>query len=124
MPKRVLIVDDSPMMRELLKYATNLLADVEVEQADDGVAALRAVKAAEAPYDLVLVDLNMPVMDGMKLLQFFSQDPALAGTPVVVITTESSEETEAQARSLGARHFLRKPLGPNDLVRVVRDVLG
>jgi two-component system chemotaxis response regulator CheY len=78
-PRRILIVDDSAAMRLLLAHAIQRLPDVVVDQAADGLAALKALRAAAAqPYDLVLLDLNMPILDGMKLLGMMQADPAFA----------------------------------------------
>jgi two-component system chemotaxis response regulator CheY len=121
--KRVLIVDDSPVMRELLQHATALVGSIEVDHAEDGVAALQAVRQAASPYDLVLIDLNMPLMDGMKLLRFLKQDDAAKESILAVVTTEAGDETEAQARSLGAHHFLTKPVAPTELMRVLTRAL-
>jgi two-component system chemotaxis response regulator CheY len=117
--RRVLIVDDSPAMRQLLLLALKRLPGAWVEQADDGVRALAAIKRARRPFELVLLDLNMPVMDGLHLLARLYADPKLAGTAVAVVTTEADAEVEAEARRQGARYFLRKPVNR----RVVEDVL-
>lgn len=123
--RRVLIVEDSPAMRQLLALAVQRLPGVVIDQAGDGVAALRALKAAETqPYDLVLLDLNMPVMDGMKLLGKMRDDGTLARTCVCVVTTEESEEAERQARELGARFFLRKPVNRRRIESVLAEVFG
>jgi two-component system chemotaxis response regulator CheY len=124
MRKRVLIVEDSIVMRELLSLAVTSRPNVDIDEAPDGVAALKAIRAAaERPYDLILLDLNMPVMDGMKLLGFLGKEPAAKNTVVAVVTTEGSEETEKQARGLGARYFLRKPVTKPDVERVLSQVL-
>lgn len=124
MPPRVLIVDDSPVMRNLLQQTTATVAGVTIDQAEDGVAALKTIRTAPEPYDLVFLDLNMPLMDGMKLLSYMRQEQDLGRTSVAVVTTEQSEETELQARSLGASHFLRKPVTQGMINDVLRDVLG
>jgi two-component system chemotaxis response regulator CheY len=121
--KRVLIVDDSPVMRDLLEHATNLVGSIEVDHAEDGVAALQAVRQAAAPYDLVLIDLNMPLMDGMKLLRFLKEDDAGKDSVLAVVTTEGGGDTEAQARSLGAHYFLTKPVAPTELMKVLNRAL-
>jgi two-component system chemotaxis response regulator CheY len=123
--RRVLIVEDSPAMRHLLALAVKRVPGIEIEQAADGVAALKAMKSAQAePYELVLLDLNMPVMDGMKLLGKVREDPAFARTTVCVVTTEESEEAERQARALGARHFIRKPVKRKTVEKILAEVFG
>lgn len=116
MKRRILIVEDSPAMRQLLTMAVQKL-DVEVEEAGDGLAALKLL--AHARFDLLFVDLNMPVLDGMKLIHRVREDAAQAGTRICVVTTESAKATEDQARSLGADYFLRKPIHRRDVERVL-----
>jgi two-component system, chemotaxis family, chemotaxis protein CheY len=123
--RRVLIVEDSPSMRQLLHRAVARYAGVRVDEAGDGVAALKALKEAQAdPYLLILLDINMPVMDGMKLLGRLRDDPAFAGVTVAVITTDESQVTEQRARDLGARAFLRKPIDRRAVEALLAEVLG
>ncbi len=122
--KRVLIVEDSPVMRELLRLTLSKMpGEVAIDQAGDGVAALQAVRAAPRPYDLILLDLNMPVMDGMRFLATLDGEAGAAGTVVAVVTTEESEETEQEARALGARYFLRKPVTRRQVEGMIREAL-
>lgn len=120
--KRVLVVEDSPVMRELFRLTFAVHGAVTLDHAEDGMAALVAIRSADAPYDLILLDLNMPVMDGMKLLERLEGEPAAAGTVLAVVTTEASDETEARARALGARYFLRKPVTRRQVDQVIREV--
>jgi two-component system chemotaxis response regulator CheY len=123
--RRVLIVEDSPAMRHLLSLAVKRLPDVSIDEAGDGVAALKALRAAaSAPYDLVFLDLNMPVMDGLKLLSMLQGDPSAAKTTVAVVTTTENAETEKQARSLGARYFVRKPVSRRAVDKILSEVFG
>lgn len=110
-------------MRQLLVLAVEGFSGVEIVEASDGVAALKAIRAADKPYDLILLDLNLPIMDGVKLLGHLPNDPKAKGTVVAVITTESDDETEQKCRSLGAAYFLRKPVTKRDLMPVLREVL-
>lgn len=121
--RRVLIVEDSPAMRQLLALALKHLPNVIVEQAGDGVAALKALRGG-GRYDLVLLDLNMPIMDGMKVLARMRDDGLLATTAVVVVTTEEQAETEEKARALGARHFVRKPVNRKTIEKILDEVFG
>jgi two-component system chemotaxis response regulator CheY len=117
---RVLIVEDSPAMRHLLNMASKRNADVT--EAADGLAALKVL--AQDRFDLMFVDLNMPILDGMKLIKRVREDPALTETRICVITTESSQATEEQARSLGADFFLRKPIHRRDVEAVLAHAFG
>jgi len=123
--RRILIVDDSAAMRQLLAYAVRRLPEVVVEEVDNGLAALKALGATRIrQYDLVLLDINMPILDGMKLLGMMHGDRAFASTTVCVVTTEESPDTEAQARALGARFFLRKPVSRRTVEMVLAEAFG
>jgi two-component system, chemotaxis family, chemotaxis protein CheY len=123
--KRVLIVEDSPAMRQLLAIAIQRFPGITVDEAGDGVAALKALKSAgNHPYQLVFLDLNMPVMDGMKLLGLLHDEATAAATTVAVITTTENADTERQARSLGAKYFIRKPVNRRTVERILADVFG
>jgi two-component system, chemotaxis family, chemotaxis protein CheY len=123
--RRVLIVEDSAAMRHLLSLAVQRLPGVAIDEAADGVAALKALRAASAaPYDLVFLDLNMPRMDGLKLLGLLQGDAAVARTTIAVVTTTESAETERQARSLGARYFIRKPVSRRSVDKILSEVFG
>ena len=123
MSKSVLVVEDSPVMRQLIVLAIEGFPDIHVVEASDGVAALKAIRTADAPYDLILLDLNLPVMDGVKLLGHLPNERNAKGTVVAVVTTESDDETERKCRSLGAAHFLRKPVTKRRLAPILREVL-
>lgn len=106
---RTLIVDDSSVMRKIVERALRQagLDGLVVVEAGSGVEALEALRAA--PVDLILSDINMPVMDGLELLRQIRQQKLAVGVPVVMITTESSEEHVKQAIAAGARGYIRKP---------------
>ena len=122
MPKRVLIVEDSPAMRQLLMLAIRRFPQVEVDEVGDGVAALKALTTST--YDVVFVDLNMPILDGMKLIKRIREDERYGDARIVVVTTEERPEVEKQALELGASHYVRKPVNRRAIERVLRDVLG
>ncbi len=109
---RALIVDDSSVMRKIVERSLRQ-AGIELTQvfeAGNGAEALGVLK--ETQVDLILCDINMPVMDG---LEFIKQLPGVAnakGVPVVMITTEGSESHVVQALSCGARGYIRKPFTP------------
>jgi len=113
---RVLVVEDSPAMRQLIAY-TAKRAGADVTEAADGLAALKLL--TKERFDLLFVDLNMPVMDGLKLIQRVRDDQAHAGTRICVVTTEGAEESEKQARRLGADDYLRKPIDRKQVERVL-----
>ena len=92
---RILIVEDSPTMRQLLVFALKRMKGVQSDEAQDGMDGLRKVTSDH--FDLVFVDINMPVMDGLKLISLIRSDPTLAAMPICVITTEGAKEVIAVA---------------------------
>jgi two-component system chemotaxis response regulator CheY len=123
MPLHVLVVDDNRMMREMVARAVRLCGlDLgEVHQAADGRQALEALRATWI--DLVLLDINMPVMNGEEFLVALRQDTALRATLVVVVSTESSPLRIGRLRALGA-DFVHKPFKPEELVAAVNRLMG
>lgn len=123
MPLDVLIVDDNRIMRDMVARAVAMsgLAIGQVRQAADGAAALAALRMAWT--DLVLLDLNMPVMDGESFLRELRADTALRDTLVVVVSTESSGARVERLRGLGAG-FVHKPFTPEALVGEVNRLLA
>ncbi len=119
--QRILIVEDSPTMRQLLVFALRRLKDVEVVEASDGMDGLR--KLSSDHFDLALVDINMPVMDGLKLISLIRGDAKLAGLRIAVITTEGAEEDRRRALELGADEYLTKPIQANRVLEVARSLL-
>ncbi len=119
-----LIVDDSSVMRKIVERSLRQagLDLSKVSEAGNGAEALSVL--ADHQVDLILCDINMPVMDG---LEFIKQLPAVAnakGVPVVMITTEGSESHVVQALSLGARGYIRKPFTPDQVKEHVIPILG
>jgi len=119
--RRILIVEDSPTMRQLLMFALKRLPNVEIVEARDGMDGLR--KLTGDHFDLALVDINMPVMDGLKLIRLIRDEEALAHMPIAVITTEGAEEDRARALALGADAYLTKPVQAGRVLAVVRELL-
>lgn len=118
---RILIVEDSPTMRQLLVFALKRLQGVELVEARDGMDGLR--KLTSDHFDLALVDINMPVMDGLKLIHLIRDEESLKAMPIVVITTEGAEEDRARALALGADEYLTKPVQANRVLAVVKGLL-
>lgn len=118
---RALVVDDSQAMRRSIAYALERLVGIVCEEAQDGADALR--KFARAKYDLVLTDINMPLMDGLKLIQAIRQDQGNTTVPIVVISTESAASEQARAMQLGASAYLVKPVQARTVVQTVKDLL-
>jgi len=119
--RQILIVEDSPTMRHLLVFALRRLKNVEIVEATDGMDGLRKVSSDH--FDLALIDINMPVMDGLKLISLIRGDDDLKDIPICVITTEGATEDRARALSLGANEYLTKPIQANRVLAVARSLL-
>jgi two-component system chemotaxis response regulator CheY len=119
--QRILIVEDSPTMRQLLVFALRRLPGIDIVEAQDGMDGLR--KLSSDHFDLALIDINMPVMDGLKLIGLMRGEDALREVPVVVITTEGAEQDRERALRLGANEYLTKPIQANRVLAVVRGLL-
>ncbi|OQX68516.1 MAG: two-component system response regulator [Sorangiineae bacterium NIC37A_2] len=116
-----LVVEDSPMMRQLLVFALGRLKNLRVTEADDGVDGLR--KLASARYDIILTDINMPIMDGLKLVKRVRSDPTHKDTPIVIITTEGASEDRQRALQLGANAYITKPIQAPQVIATVKELL-
>jgi two-component system chemotaxis response regulator CheY len=119
--QRILIVEDSPTMRQLLVFALRRLKNVEIVEAQDGMDGLRKVSSDH--FDLALIDINMPVMDGLKLISLIRGEDSLKEIPIVVITTEGANEDRDRALTLGANEYLTKPIQANRVLAVARALL-
>ena len=119
--QRILIVEDSPTMRQLLVFALKRLRGVEIVEAQDGMDGLRKVTSDH--FDLAFVDINMPVMDGLKLISLIRGEDNLARMPICVITTEGAQEDRERAILLGANEYLTKPIQANKVLGVARSLL-
>lgn len=116
MSTQVLVVDDSPIIRELLRLSLEG-AGFEVTEAEDGEAAVDTLKR-RTPH-LIVCDLSMPRLDGMGLLDVLRHDPKYARVPVLMLTVESQPEASAAAKAHGAQAFMRKPCRASDLLATV-----
>ena len=119
--QRILIVEDSPTMRQLLVFALKRMKGAEIVEAQDGMDGLRKVTSDD--FDLALIDINMPVMDGLKLISLIRAEDSLCEMPIVVITTEAASEDRARALSLGANEYLTKPIQSNQVLAVAKSLL-
>lgn len=119
---RCLVVEDSQVMRQLLVFALQRLRDVEVVEADDGVDALR--KLTGARFDIIITDINMPIMDGLKLIKRIRSDEQHKGVPIIVVTTEGSQEDRSRAMTLGANAYITKPIQGPQVVSKVKELLA
>ena len=121
MAKTILAVDDSSSIRQMVSF-TLKSAGYEVLEAIDGMDGLEKAKANQI--DLVLTDQNMPRMDGLTLVRNLRATPKHRATPILILTTESTDEMKGQGRAAGATGWLVKPFDPQRLIDVVRKVIG
>jgi two-component system chemotaxis response regulator CheY len=121
MSGHILTVDDSMSIRQAIKLTLSG-ASFKVDEAENGAEGLK--KAEAGAYDLILTDLNMPVMNGLEMIQEIRRRGILVGVPIVFLTTESDAALKEQAKAAGATGWLTKPFLPEQLLRVVGKVLG
>jgi two-component system chemotaxis response regulator CheY len=119
MAKKILTVDDSKTMRDML-LMTLKRAGYEVIQAEDGQDGLDKLEANGA--DVIITDINMPVMDGITFIKECRMRSAYSATPILTLTTESSDKKKAEGRNAGATGWIVKPFNPEKLLRVVEKV--
>lgn len=117
----ILIVEDSPTMRQLISFALKRIRGVRIVEAGDGVDGLKKISAEK--FDMIFTDINMPVMDGLKLISLVREDAAHKGVPIVVITTEGAQEDRQRALALGANDYITKPIQPNRILEVAKQLL-
>ena len=118
---KILLVDDHPHIVRLLHMA--LTADGhEVSSASNGIEALEKVKA-ERP-DVVVLDVVMPELDGMRVLHRIKSDPELSGTTVVMLTVKVATEDISLASGIGADYYLSKPFNPKDIQLLMHRILA
>jgi two-component system chemotaxis response regulator CheY len=121
MAKTILAVDDSSSLRQMVAFSLKA-AGYQVVEAVDGQDGLD--KAKQQTVDLVLTDQNMPKMDGLTLIKSLRGLPAYAKVPILMLTTESSDEMKSKGRAAGANGWLVKPFDPQRLIEVVKKVIG
>ena len=119
MVKRVLTVDDSKTMRDMVAFSLRS-AGFHVSAAEDGKQALALL--ATITVDVIITDLNMPVMDGVTLIRALRADPKWRAVPILMLTTETDSTKKSDGRSAGATGWLVKPFNPEKLVEVVNRV--
>jgi two-component system chemotaxis response regulator CheY len=120
MSKAALVVDDSTTMQEMVSFTLSK-AGFDVTRASNGKEGITSVQGRT--FDLVVTDLNMPEMDGVEFIKKLRTIPAYRFTPILMLTTEGSEERKNQGRAAGASGWLTKPFDPEKLVAVVKKVV-
>ena len=122
---RILVVEDSGSMRAYVRGALEALdigaSPVEIVEAESGFEALRLLP--RGPWDLVITDINMPDINGLELVSFLKNHPVYRSIPIMVISTESTEEDRRRAAALGAEEYMVKPFEAKELVEKLRRLL-
>src|SRR5262245_51300091 len=119
--RNVLIVDDSPTMRRLIIFSLKKFTDFRIVEAGNGLEALQKIAAEK--FGLFLVDINMPEMNGLEFIQNLRRVEGYDRVPIVVITTEGSDEDKRKAFEAGATEYVTKPFQPPALHGIVERAL-
>jgi two-component system chemotaxis response regulator CheY len=121
MPIKMLVVEDSPTMRQLIAFALKPLKDCEIVEAKDGLEGLK--KISEQTFQIALIDINMPLMDGFKLVRLMKDDPKNRRLPVVIISTEGGEAAKEKALALGVSAYITKPIKAANVLQTIRSLV-
>jgi two-component system, chemotaxis family, chemotaxis protein CheY len=120
--KHVLVVDDSATMRRMVMVSLRELGSVQFEEAGNGLEAIERLTLS--PIDLILLDMNMPDMHGMEVIQFVQGHAAYRAIPIVVLTTRGDEGSRSAALAAGAALYVTKPFDPRALAAQSRKLLN
>ena len=118
----VLVVEDSPTMRQLITFALKRIPGSKIVEANDGIDALK--KLSSQKFDIILTDINMPIMDGLKLVSMVRNDPVQKAIPIIIITTEGADEDRKRGLALGANAYIAKPIQTADLLSVGNEIIS
>ncbi len=116
-----LVVEDSPTMRQLIAFALKRFKGARVVEAADGVDALKKLQTEKI--HMILTDINMPIMDGLKLVTLIRQNPSLKTLPIVIITTEGAAEDRERGMALGANAYISKPIQTAHLIKTITELM-
>ncbi|MDC0719721.1 response regulator [Nannocystis bainbridge] len=117
-----LVVEDSPPMRKMIVFALSRIRELSVVEADDGVDALRRLSGTK--FDIIITDINMPILDGLKLVKRLRADETYQDVPIIIITTEGAAEDRQRALALGANAYITKPIQAPAVIKLVREILN
>jgi two-component system chemotaxis response regulator CheY len=114
-----LVVEDSPTMRQLISFALKRVRGSKITEASDGIDALKKLSAGK--FDIIITDINMPIMDGLKLVSLIRSNEQHKDIPIIIITTEGADEDRRKGLALGANAYLAKPIQTAELLRLVAE---
>jgi two-component system chemotaxis response regulator CheY len=120
---KILSVDDSAIMRKIIRGSSDVLG-FDFLEAENGEQALMVLSDQYLDVSLILLDWNMPVMDGYQTLKALKSDERFSGIPVMMVTTEGERANIIEAVKAGAKHYLVKPFTPEDLTTRILECVG
>ncbi len=119
--KTILIVEDSGTTRALIRAVIDELGEYETVEAGSGFEALKMLPQQE--YDLIITDINMPDINGLELINFVRNNPRYNHLPIIIVSTERSEEDKKRGIALGATAYITKPFKSIDLQEIIKKIL-
>ncbi len=119
--KNVLIVEDSKAIRSMIRVSLEEAGDFFAVEANNGFEALKTLPTRR--FDIIITDINMPDINGLELIGYVRSNPAYKDIPLVIVTTEKTEEDKKRGMALGAAGYIAKPFKKEDLIAVVQKAL-
>lgn len=120
--KTILIVEDSATTRALIRAVIDELGEYDTVEASSGFEALKLLPRQE--YDLIITDINMPDINGLELINFVRNDDRYRHLPIIIVSTERSDEDKRRGMALGATAYVTKPFDSVDLQQVIQRTIG
>lgn len=120
--KTILIVEDSSTTRSLIRAVIDELGDFETVEASSGFEALKMLPQEE--YDLIITDINMPDINGLELINFMRTNDRYRNIPIIIVSTERSEEDKKRGMALGATAYVTKPFQSIELQEAIKKIIG
>ena len=120
--KTILIVEDSATTRALIRAVIDELGDVQTIEASSGFEALKLLPQQE--YDLIITDINMPDINGLELISFVRNNQRYIHLPIIIVSTERSEEDKKRGMALGATSYVTKPFKSGELQDIIKKTIG
>lgn len=119
--RNILVVEDSETMRNFIIFSLSRINNVHLEPAINGVDALR--KLEQQFFNLIITDINMPIMDGLKLVSYIRKKTEYSEVPIIIITTKGTNEDKERGLRLGANTYITKPIKTFELMNTVVEFL-
>jgi two-component system chemotaxis response regulator CheY len=120
--KTILIVEDSATTRALIRAVIDEIGEFETVEASSGFEALKMLPQQQ--YDLIITDINMPDINGLELISFVRNNPRFTHLPIVIVSTERSEEDKNRGMALGATAYVTKPFKSLELQEIIKKTIG